>query len=43
VNTERVGESPAVELPEDFGDSTSWQRARGEDAGDAVATVSARW
>ena len=31
VSTERIGEFPAVELPEDFGDSTSWQRARDEE------------
>ena len=31
MSTERVGEYPAVELPEDFGDSTSWQRARDEE------------
>jgi hypothetical protein len=31
VSTERVGRYSEVELPDDFGDSTSWQRARDEE------------
>jgi hypothetical protein len=31
MSTERVGGSSEVELPDDFADSTSWQRARDEE------------
>lgn len=31
MSTERVGDYPEVELPDEFGDSTSWQRARDEE------------
>jgi hypothetical protein len=31
MSTERVGGSPDIELPDDFGASTSWQRARDEE------------
>jgi hypothetical protein len=31
VSTDRVGGYPALDLPDDFGDSTSWQRAREEE------------
>jgi hypothetical protein len=31
MSTERVGDYSEVELPDDFGDTTSWQRARDEE------------
>jgi hypothetical protein len=31
VSTDPVGDYPEVELPDDFGDSTSWQRVKNEE------------
>jgi len=31
MSTDRVGGYPALDLPDDFGSSTSWQRARDEE------------